>query len=146
MPQMEGGRKKVRNNSDPKLASDHTMTMERTDRAGSTETSRVFSNANEFERDYAERSWGPLMYSKLSASLSSVPEIRLERVEPLRQAVQDGTYQVSNQQIANAFIGLIDCLPRQGIEYRENLKWQSKLAASMLPNHIENGTRRARSE
>jgi len=38
----------------------------------------------------------------LQSALSQVPEIRQERVNALRQAVNSGQYQVSDQQLSNA--------------------------------------------
>jgi len=38
----------------------------------------------------------------LTSSLAQVPEIRQERVNALRQAVSDGSYQVSDQQLSDA--------------------------------------------
>jgi anti-sigma28 factor (negative regulator of flagellin synthesis) len=40
----------------------------------------------------------------LSGALASVPAIRQDRVAPLSQAVQSGTYAVSNQQIAQSLV------------------------------------------
>jgi negative regulator of flagellin synthesis FlgM len=39
---------------------------------------------------------------QLKTSLSQVPEVRQERVNALRQAVSDGSYQVSDQQLSDA--------------------------------------------
>lgn len=38
----------------------------------------------------------------LKAQLANLPDVRQERVQALQQAVNNGTYQVSNKQIANA--------------------------------------------
>ncbi|MGH9325412.1 MAG: flagellar biosynthesis anti-sigma factor FlgM [Terriglobia bacterium] len=38
----------------------------------------------------------------LTTQLASLPSIRQDRVQALQQAVSNGTYQVSNKQIANA--------------------------------------------
>ena len=40
--------------------------------------------------------------AQLAAHLTSLPDVRQERVTALRQAVHSGQYQVSNQQIADA--------------------------------------------
>ncbi|HWP83818.1 MAG TPA: flagellar biosynthesis anti-sigma factor FlgM [Terriglobia bacterium] len=45
----------------------------------------------------------------LKSRLKEVPEVRWERVAALRQAVQSGTYHVSDQQLADAM--LQDLLP-----------------------------------
>lgn len=39
---------------------------------------------------------------QLQSTLSQTPEVRQDRVEALRQAVASGSYQVSDQQLANA--------------------------------------------
>ena len=39
---------------------------------------------------------------QLKSALSQLPEVRQERVNALRQAVNSGGYQVSNQQLADA--------------------------------------------
>ena len=39
---------------------------------------------------------------QLKSALSQLPEVRQERVSALRQAVNSGSYQVSNQQLADA--------------------------------------------
>lgn len=39
---------------------------------------------------------------QLKAGLSSLPEVRQERVSALRQAIAQGTYQVTDQQLASA--------------------------------------------
>ena len=38
----------------------------------------------------------------LKARLSQLPEVRQDRVDALRQAFRNGTYQVSDQQLSNA--------------------------------------------
>jgi len=39
---------------------------------------------------------------QLKSSLSQVPEVRQDRVDALRQAINSGTYQVSDQQLGDA--------------------------------------------
>jgi flagellar biosynthesis anti-sigma factor FlgM len=43
-----------------------------------------------------------LHHDYLQAQLEQAPEIRQDRVAALQKAMQDGTYQVSNQDLANA--------------------------------------------
>ena len=52
------------------------------------------------ESDGASLSNG--VVSQLAAKVQQMPDIRQDRVEALRQAVQSGQYQVSDQQIADA--------------------------------------------
>ena len=53
-------------------------------------------------RDQAQLSVNNDTVQKLKANLSQVPEVRQERVDALRQAVSDGSYQVSDQQLSDA--------------------------------------------
>jgi flagellar biosynthesis anti-sigma factor FlgM len=53
-------------------------------------------------QDQAEFSVDSSRIEQLKASLSSVPEVRQERVSALRQAISQGNYQVSDQQLAGA--------------------------------------------
>ena len=47
--------------------------------------------------------------SELRTELSGLPDIRQHRVEALRQAIQEGSFQVSDKQIADALLS--DWLP-----------------------------------
>ena len=40
----------------------------------------------------------------LQSELAKLPEVRRDRIEALQRAVQDGSYQVSDEQIADAMI------------------------------------------
>ena len=42
--------------------------------------------------------------AELSAELAQVPEVRQDRVESLRRALDNGSYDVSNEQIAEALL------------------------------------------
>ena len=53
-------------------------------------------------QDQAQLSVDSGTVQQLKAKLSQLPEVRQERVNALRQAVNGGTYQVSNQQLADA--------------------------------------------
>ena len=39
---------------------------------------------------------------QLEAELAGLPEVRQEKIQPLQQAVQEGRYQVSDEQLAQA--------------------------------------------
>jgi flagellar biosynthesis anti-sigma factor FlgM len=54
--------------------------------------------------DQANLSSDAQQLSTLSGALANVPAIRQERVAPLSQAVQSGTYSASNQQIAQSLV------------------------------------------
>jgi negative regulator of flagellin synthesis FlgM len=56
-------------------------------------------NANQ---DNAQLSVDSTSIEQLKAALSQVPEVRQDRVEALRQAVGNGSYQVTDQQLADA--------------------------------------------
>ena len=53
-------------------------------------------------RDEAQLSVSREQVQRLEAEVARVPEVRQERVEALRTALQEGRYRVSNEQIANA--------------------------------------------
>jgi negative regulator of flagellin synthesis FlgM len=52
--------------------------------------------------DKADFSTDAQQFSKLSSKMSSVPQVRQDRVNSLKSAVQNGTHKVSNQQIAQS--------------------------------------------
>ena len=54
------------------------------------------------DQDQAQLSVNNDTIQQLKANLSQVPEVRQERVDALRQAVSDGSYQVSDQQLSDA--------------------------------------------
>jgi negative regulator of flagellin synthesis FlgM len=53
-------------------------------------------------QDQAQLSVDNNTIQQLKANLSQVPEVRQERVDALRQAVSNGSYQVSDQQLSDA--------------------------------------------
>ena len=53
-------------------------------------------------QDQAQLSVSNQMIQQLKTNLSQVPEVRQERVNALRQAVSNGSYQVSDQQLSDA--------------------------------------------
>jgi flagellar biosynthesis anti-sigma factor FlgM len=53
-------------------------------------------------QDQAQLSVDSVTVQQMKTSLSQLPEIRQERVNALRQAVNGGSYQVSDQQLADA--------------------------------------------
>ena len=89
---MSLGRKQLRINPDQMLSGTQATA---TEGVGGTSSStaaapKTSSSASQIQSDHADLSSDGVTYSKLSASLSSVPEIRQERVAPLRQALQNG--------------------------------------------------------
>jgi flagellar biosynthesis anti-sigma factor FlgM len=53
-------------------------------------------------QDKAQLSVDSESVQQLKVALSSVPEVRQERVDALRQAIDKGSYQVTDQQLADA--------------------------------------------
>ena len=53
-------------------------------------------------QDQAQLSVDNVTIQQLKSSLSQVPEVRQDRVDALRQAVSNGSYQVSDQQLSDA--------------------------------------------
>ena len=53
-------------------------------------------------QDQAQLSVHNQSIQQLKSNLSQVPEVRQERVDALRQAVSNGSYQVSDQQLGDA--------------------------------------------
>jgi len=53
-------------------------------------------------QDQAQLSVDNNTIQQLKANLSQVPEVRQERVDALRQAVSNGSYRVSDQQLSDA--------------------------------------------
>lgn len=70
-------------------------------RSGSTGQSSSTVSVNS-GADQAELSVDGQTLQALQASLAQLPEVRQERVEALRQAVGNGSYQVSDQQLGEA--------------------------------------------
>jgi flagellar biosynthesis anti-sigma factor FlgM len=63
--------------------------------------------------DVATLSTGSAQIQSLKAQLQSLPDVRQERVQQLQKAINGGTYQVSDQQIADAiFSELFGAPPR----------------------------------
>lgn len=64
----------------------------------------VRSASNQESGDQAHLSPDALQLSNLSSTLANVPEVRQSRVTQVTQAVQNGDYSVSNQQIAQSIL------------------------------------------
>lgn len=71
--------------------------------AGVVQTTKTASHSNQSGApDKADFSSEAKQFAALSAQASKVPDVRAGRVASLKDAVQSGTYNVSNQQIAQA--------------------------------------------
>jgi negative regulator of flagellin synthesis FlgM len=72
--------------------------------ANTSQAARPLQSTAQNSADQANLSSDAQQLSSLSGALASVPAIRQDRVAPLSQAVQSGTYSVSNQQIAQSLV------------------------------------------
>ena len=76
-----------------------TQTDTRADKPGSTPAR---SEGSGLPADQAELSMDQGKVQRLAASVSVMPEVRTDKVQALQAAVQDGRYDVSAEQIADA--------------------------------------------
>ena len=88
---------------DPQLGLPDGQLPDRVGASGNAAAARAYSPANQ-PGDQASLSPDGVKLSELSASLSGVPEVRQERVTAIQQAIQNGTYSVSNEQIAESMM------------------------------------------
>ncbi|HMD83916.1 MAG TPA: flagellar biosynthesis anti-sigma factor FlgM [Terriglobia bacterium] len=77
------------------------MQPDKVGRSGSSTQQSHPSRVNS-DQDQAQLSVDNGTIQQLKSSLSQVPEIRQDRVDALRQAVSNGSYQVSDQQLSDA--------------------------------------------
>jgi len=78
-----------------------SLQPQKIERSGSsTQQSRLTSLKS--NQDQAQLSVDSESIDQLKANLAAVPEVRQERVDALRQAVKNGSYQVTDQQLADA--------------------------------------------
>jgi flagellar biosynthesis anti-sigma factor FlgM len=75
-------------------------------RAGSVRNAPASSNsgASPLGEDQAQLSAMHAQAQALTAQAAQLPEIRQERVQALRQAVESGRYRVNSQQLAGAMV------------------------------------------
>jgi negative regulator of flagellin synthesis FlgM len=98
-------RKHVRINPNPSLP--EGQPTDRVGAAGSSTQSNSAQSTRAASPDTTDRanlSSDALQLSNLSSTLANVPEIRSGRVAAVQQAVQNGNYAVSNQQIAQSLL------------------------------------------
>ncbi len=73
--------------------------------ANAGKTGETIAGANSsVADDVAQLSTGSDSVQSLKAQLDSVPEVRQQRVDGLRQAIADGSFKVSPQRIAEAMM------------------------------------------
>jgi negative regulator of flagellin synthesis FlgM len=86
---------------DGPFSSPESLPPDQVGRSGSTSQSNRSTPASAGQ-DEAQLSVDNDTIQSLRASLAQVPEVRQERVAALRQAVSQGSYQVSDQQLGDA--------------------------------------------
>lgn len=74
------------------------------DSATNARTARISSESSVQSSDQASLSSDAVRLSSLRTQLNSVPEIRQDRVATISAALQNGTYSVSNKQIAQSLV------------------------------------------
>ena len=74
---------------------------QKVERSGSS-THQSLATSVASNQDKAQLSVDSARVEQLKAALARVPEVRQERVDALRQALDKGTYQVTDQQLADA--------------------------------------------
>jgi flagellar biosynthesis anti-sigma factor FlgM len=93
---------------DPNLGTAQGQGTERaasaTNTAASSAASKPLQISNQDSADQANLSPDAQQLSNLSQALTSVPQIRQERVTPLAHSVQTGAYSAPNQQIAQSMM------------------------------------------
>jgi flagellar biosynthesis anti-sigma factor FlgM len=92
----------------PNPGPQETPPNDRTGAAGSavqpTSTPAMRSAGGQESGDQAHLSSDALQLSNLSSTLANVPEVRQSRVTQVTQAMHNGDYSVSNQQIAQSML------------------------------------------
>jgi len=74
------------------------------DADGTTKSADVTRTAAPNADDVAHLSSGSDSVAKLKAQLDTVPEVRQQRVEALKQAISDGTYKIWPHAVATAML------------------------------------------
>lgn len=93
---------------DPNLGASQAQETERATSPANTVASSAAAKplqvSNRDGGDQASLSADAQQLSSLSQALINVPQVRQERVAPLSEAVQSGTYAAQNQQIAHSML------------------------------------------
>jgi len=76
----------------------------RSEAAAGTKTADMTKAAPPDAEDVAHLSSGSDAVHRLKAQLDTISEVRQERVDTLRRAINDGTYRVSPQAVATAML------------------------------------------
>lgn len=87
------------------------------DRAAPRDNSqRAVPEVSPKEGDVDQAEWSPAgqLLGSASQQIATVPDVRHDRVQELQTAVQQGTYSVSSEQIANAMVNDLRGLPGFG--------------------------------
>lgn len=76
--------------------------LSRTEHTDSTSAGTSFRKRD--AQDEARLALDHVRIRALESEVTKLPEIRLERVQELREKIQSGAYHVSNEQIADAIV------------------------------------------
>lgn len=71
---------------------------------GYTQQTRQTSSVTTGSKDIAKVSEKALLLSKSYSSLESVPDVRTEQVDAIKQSIADGTYSVSPEKLASVLL------------------------------------------
>jgi flagellar biosynthesis anti-sigma factor FlgM len=88
----------------PNLGVPDPQSTDRVGVGGTPQAAKPLQTDSQNSGDQTNLSPDATKLSDLSAALSNVPEIRQERVGLVSQALQNGSYSVSNQQIAQSML------------------------------------------
>ena len=80
-------------------------------RPGRTPAPKVTDSTGTGSGDRIELSVEARRIAALSEAAAGLPEVRMEKVEPLRQALADGTYSPDPRAVARAILEFEDGLP-----------------------------------
>lgn len=92
----------MRINPNQGVSQDNQVESVRNDAA--TQAGKPLNVSSSTSGDQASLSPDATQLSNLSMALSNVPDVRQERVQAVSGAIQNGSYSVSNQQIAGAML------------------------------------------
>jgi negative regulator of flagellin synthesis FlgM len=89
---------------DPRVPSSSDVQTNRVNDAASAPAEKSKRSAPSRQDDNLHLSGSHETVSRLRVELKRVPEVRQERVQSLRDSIQDGRYQINDQQLADAIL------------------------------------------
>ena len=96
---------KIENNSASQINPQKTENLSSVERAQLQKATSA-SAARTTEKDHAILSDQAQLLSKAMAKMEGTPEVRMEKVESLRNEILNGQYQVNYEELAKRMIGL----------------------------------------